>query len=95
LLEHVLERARKLGAEVRETAERVHQKAQEAHHLTDIARQQAERGRELSKAGRAEARTMADWLKSRWTSPVTASAAGRATTRPDAVRSAYRKKKPC
>jgi hypothetical protein len=48
---------------VRETAERVHQQALEAHRLTDIARQQTERGRELSKAGREDARAMVDWLK--------------------------------
>ena len=48
---------------MRETAERVHQQAREAHRLTGIARQQAERGRELSKAGREDARAVVDWLK--------------------------------
>ena len=55
---------------MRETAERVHQQAREAHRLTGIARQQAERGRELSKAGREDARAVVDWLK--WQVDITA-----------------------
>ena len=55
---------------MRETAERVHQQAREAHRLTGIAWQQAERGRELSKAGREDARAVVDWLK--WQVDITA-----------------------
>ena len=55
---------------MRETAERVHQEAQEAHRLTGIARQQAERGRELSKAGREDARAVVECLK--WQVDITA-----------------------
>ena len=62
-LNRLLARAQELADQVRETAERVRQQAQEAHRLTGIARQQAERGWELSKAGREEARAVADWLK--------------------------------
>ena len=55
---------------MRETAERVHQQAREAHRLTGIARQQVEQGRELSKAGREDARAVVDWLK--WQVDITA-----------------------
>jgi hypothetical protein len=58
-----------LSAEVRETAERVHQEAQEARRLTEIARRQSERGRELSKAGREEAREVVDSIK--WSIDIT------------------------
>jgi len=49
---------------VRETAERVHQQAQEARRLTEMARREAERGRELSRAGRKEAHAVVDSIKS-------------------------------
>jgi hypothetical protein len=62
-LNRVLARARELAEQVRETAERVHQEAREGHRLTDIARQQAGRGRELSKTGRKGARAVVDWVK--------------------------------
>ena len=62
-LKRVLARARQLAEEVRQTAERVHQQATESHRLTEIARCQAQRGRELSKAGREEARAVVEWLK--------------------------------
>jgi hypothetical protein len=62
-LNRLLARAQELAEQVRETAERVHQQSREAHRLTGIARQQAERGRELSKIGRADARVVVDWLK--------------------------------
>jgi hypothetical protein len=63
LLKRVLARTRELGKEVRETSERVHQEATEACRLTEIARRQAARGRDLSKAGRDEARAMIDLIK--------------------------------
>jgi hypothetical protein len=69
----VLEKARELAEEVRATAERVHQQALEAHRLTDIARQ-SERGRELSRLGREEARAVG--LSLQW-SLDTAQRAGR------------------
>jgi hypothetical protein len=54
----VLAEARELAEQVRLTAERVHRQALEAHRLTDIARREAERGRELLRAGRREARSV-------------------------------------
>src|ERR1700745_2078690 len=63
-LNRVLAKAQKLAEQVRETADGVHQQPREARRLTDITRQQAERGRELSKAGREEARAVVDGLKS-------------------------------
>ena len=54
--QHILDKTRELALEVRQAAKRVHQQAQEAHRLTDIARQHAERARELSRVGQAEAR---------------------------------------
>jgi hypothetical protein len=69
-LNRVLARAQELADQVRETAERVHQQVQETHRLIGIAQQQAERGRELSKAGREEARAVVDWLK--WQVDITA-----------------------
>jgi hypothetical protein len=48
-LERVLARAKDLAQEVRQTAERVHREADEAHRLIEIARHEAEKGRELSK----------------------------------------------
>jgi hypothetical protein len=62
-LKRVLARARALAEQVRETAERVQQQAKEAHRLTGIARQQAERGRELSESGRDEARAVVESIK--------------------------------
>jgi methyl-accepting chemotaxis protein len=43
-LNQVMAKAQKLAEQVRKTAERVHQQAREARRLTDITRQQAERG---------------------------------------------------
>jgi hypothetical protein len=63
LLKRVLARAQELAEQVREIAERVHLEAKEAHRLTQIARQHAARGRELSEAGRAEARAVIDSVK--------------------------------
>ena len=62
-LDRALARAQRLAEQVRETAECVHHQAREGHRLTGMARQQAERGRELSKAGRKEARAVLDWLE--------------------------------
>ena len=62
-LKRVLARAQELAEQVRETAERVHQEAQEARRLIQIARQQAERGWELSRAGREEARAAVASIK--------------------------------
>ena len=53
-LKRVLARAKDLAHEVRQTAERVHREASEAHRLIEIARYQAEKGRELSKTARRE-----------------------------------------
>ena len=47
-------RTRALAREVRETSDRVNQRTKEAGRLTEIARRQAERGRELSKVARDE-----------------------------------------
>ena len=61
----VLKNVRTLAEEVRQTAERVHQAALEAHRLTEIARGHAERGRQLSRAGRNEAGAVGGSV--RWT----------------------------
>jgi hypothetical protein len=51
-LQHsILQKARELAEQVRQTAERVHQHALESHRLTEIARQQSRRGRDLSRSG--------------------------------------------
>jgi hypothetical protein len=55
---HVLDKARELAAQVRQTAERVHEQAVESHRLTEIARKPCKRGRELSKSGREGARSV-------------------------------------
>ena len=47
----VFRRARELAEEVRATAERVHREALEARRLIEIALQQSERGRNLSRSG--------------------------------------------
>lgn len=60
----VLEKARSLAEEVRQTAERVHQQARESRRLTKIARLEAERGRELSRTGRGEARAVQGTIES-------------------------------
>jgi hypothetical protein len=62
-LNRVLARAQELAEQVRETAERVRQQARESRRLIDIARQQTERGRVLSKTGRQEARAVIESLK--------------------------------
>lgn len=59
----VLDKARELARQVRETAERVHQQAVEARRLIEIARQQSERGRTLSRLGREEARAVEGSIK--------------------------------
>ena len=63
LLSRALARARALAEQVRETAERVHQQARGGHRLTEIARHQAVRGRELSKAAPDEARGVVNSIK--------------------------------
>jgi hypothetical protein len=62
-LKRVLATTQALAEQVREKAERVHQQAKEAHCLTEIAREQAERGRELSNASRVEARAVVNSIK--------------------------------
>jgi hypothetical protein len=59
----ILDKARELAKEVRETAERVHQQALESRRLTEVARQQSERGRHLSRLGREEARAVKSAIK--------------------------------
>jgi hypothetical protein len=54
----VLAKTRQLAEQVRVTAEGVHQQVLEARGLIAIARQHAERGRQLSLRGREEARAV-------------------------------------
>jgi hypothetical protein len=54
----VLDQARKLAQQVRETAKRVHLQALETQRLTEIARRHSARGRELSRKGREEAHSV-------------------------------------
>jgi len=63
LFNRALARDRALAEQVRETAKRVHQQVRGAHRLTEIARHQAVRGRELSKAARDEARGVVNSIK--------------------------------
>jgi hypothetical protein len=51
----VLDRVRSLTAQLRATAERLHKEAEETQRLTEIARQEADRGRETSRRARQEA----------------------------------------
>jgi hypothetical protein len=63
LRESVLRKARELAEQVRETAERVHQQALESHRLTEIARRQSQRGRDLSRAGHREVESVRASIK--------------------------------
>jgi hypothetical protein len=63
LRKSILQKARQLAQQVRETAERVHQQALESHRLTEIARQQCARGRDLSRSGHREVESVRTSIK--------------------------------
>jgi hypothetical protein len=63
LRDRVLRKARDLAQEVREIAERVHCQALEAQRLTMIAKQQSQRGQDLSRSGHQGIESVADSIK--------------------------------
>ena len=63
LRERVLQKARQLAEQVRQIAERVHQQALESRRLTEIARQQCARGRDLSRSGHREVESVRTSIK--------------------------------